>query len=88
LVASTHNTRKVTKDFDRHIEPTKDEINSRDLTESLSRIASEQGRPANPVIPQPTARGVLSSRFRTAWKDKLLQVRTVAGFNRETLKVK
>ena len=55
MVASTRNTRQITTDFDGDLDLTEDEINLGDLTESLSRIASEQGRPTSPVTPEATS---------------------------------
>ena len=55
MVASSRNTRQITTDFDGDLDLTENEINLGDLTESLSRIASEQGRPASPVTPEATS---------------------------------
>ena len=54
MVASSCNTRQITTDFDGDLDLTEHEINLGDLTETLSRVASEQGRPASPVTPEPT----------------------------------
>ncbi len=54
MVASTRNTRQFTTDFEGDLDLTENEINLGELTETLSRVASEQGRPASPVTPEPT----------------------------------
>lgn len=55
MVASTRNTRQFTTDFEEDLDLTENEINLGELNETLSRVASEQGRPASPVTPEPTS---------------------------------
>lgn len=51
MVASTRNTRQLTTDYEGDLDLTENEINLGELSETLSRVASEQGRPASPTTP-------------------------------------